>query len=565
MRNLAVKKTRTVVTVGGMMIGIGSIVFLVSLGYGVQKLVISRVAKLDEVKQADVVLQTGRKIKITDQTLNDLASIPHVQEALPLITSVGNVSYSNSHSDMAVYGVQSEYLNKSAIKPIGGNIFDNNDVSVQMNDTFEKNEANSNTALPAQKGAEIGKITYDIDSGQWIKVRSDAATGASIIGYTKKTIEKPEGVEVWGGSYADNDSGQVGNSADGIKYGKWISTQVPLWEKKMCDVKSDQGCEDGSYMPMYVNGKQSLQAGYFAEVGISQIAVVEENSAVSDGSQMDASGQHNLVTGVQLPKTATRKAVVNQAVLKILGLSEAEAVGKTFSLKFVLSGEQLSIDDQKVESAPADYTIVGVIPDSSVPIIYVPFVDLRSLWVSNYSQVKIVVDNETNLPQVRRQIEAMGYNTHSVVDTINQINSFFTTVRFVLGLFGFIALTVAALGMFNTLTVSLLERTREVGLLKALGMRSNEVRKLFMTESMTMGFMGGLLGILIGFLAGKLVSIGLSVFALTKGIGVIDVASIPMSFVFIIILLSVLTGILTGIYPARRATRISALNALRYE
>jgi len=155
--------------------------------------------------------------------------------------------------------------------------------------------------------------------------------------------------------------------------------------------------------------------------------------------------------------------------------------------------------------------------------------------------------------------------TRSVVDTVEQINSLFSTLRTALLLLGMVALAVAALGMFNTLTVSLLERTREVGLMKALGMKSAEVKELFLTESMVMGLFGGVLGIILGVVLGKLLGLVLSLAAFSQEVGFIDVSYIPLPFVLTVVLLSLLVGITTGIYPARRATKISALNALRYE
>jgi len=91
------------------------------------------------------------------------------------------------------------------------------------------------------------------------------------------------------------------------------------------------------------------------------------------------------------------------------------------------------------------------------------------------------------------------------------------------------------------------------------------VRELFLTESMIMGFFGGILGIALGFILGKLLGLILSFFAIVKGVGFIDISYLPFSFILVIIVLSLLVGVLTGIYPARRATKISALNALRYE
>ena len=155
--------------------------------------------------------------------------------------------------------------------------------------------------------------------------------------------------------------------------------------------------------------------------------------------------------------------------------------------------------------------------------------------------------------------------TTSVIDTVEQINNLFSTLRQVLALMGAVALMVASLGMFNTLTVSLLERTREIGLMKAMGMKSYEVQELFLTESMVMGFFGGFSGIIFGFLSGKFLGFVLSAIAVFKGVGYIDISYLPIPFVILILVLSLIVGLATGIYPAQRATKISALNALRYE
>lgn len=134
-----------------------------------------------------------------------------------------------------------------------------------------------------------------------------------------------------------------------------------------------------------------------------------------------------------------------------------------------------------------------------------------------------------------------------------------------LAVLGAVALSIASLGMFNTLTVSLLERTREVGLMKAMGLKNSEVKELFLTESMIMGSMGGFLGLSSGFLAAKLVEAIISAYTLMRGVGYVSIVSVPILFALLIIFISFMVGLLTGIYPARRSTRISALNALRYE
>ena len=101
--------------------------------------------------------------------------------------------------------------------------------------------------------------------------------------------------------------------------------------------------------------------------------------------------------------------------------------------------------------------------------------------------------------------------------------------------------------------------------MKSMGMKSEEVKELFLTESMIMSVFGGVIGLFVGFLGGQILSLILSLFSLTRGVGFIDISYLPLSFILLILGLSLLVGLVTGIYPARRATRISALNALRYE
>src|SRR5690606_23621650 len=101
------------------------------------------------------------------------------------------------------------------------------------------------------------------------------------------------------------------------------------------------------------------------------------------------------------------------------------------------------------------------------------------------------IKDDSVIDNVRRQIESLGLESFSIMDTITQVETLFTYVRYGLLLFGIIAFSVAFLGMVNTLVVSLLERTREVGLMKIVGMKKDEIMTIFITESMFIGFLGG--------------------------------------------------------------------------
>jgi len=612
MRNMMFKKSRAFITVGGMAIGIGSIVFLVSIGFGLQQLVVSKVARLDELRQADVSLQPGQKEVINDETIAKVSQITGVDTTLPVIATVARVTYNNSISDVAVYGVTNDFLKNSAIQPTHGKIYDSNEVAMAISGGKVAGTTRTIEEEFSMDDADEFAISFSIPEGVWLKVRSGPEKTAPVLGYTKRGIAQQQGMLEWGDWYAEAAGDATRQrEMEGKLQGAWIKADVQLWEKAECDATSAD-CVDGNYIVLkdQFGSQQLAEDGYFAPIdieftnekvlpvesrvlGISQeltdaqvealvLGTVDDtiDAATSaaglsevvseDGEWVEIASESVVneaeqVESITLANSAKKQAVVNTAMLELMGLKEDEAIGKSFSTSFVVVNDLLDSTDKRMESIPADYEIVGVIPEEKVPLFYVPFIDLRGLGISSYSQLKVIVDAQNNLANIRKQIESLGLSTRSVADTVKQIDQLFGVVRVVLTALGLIALSIAALGMFNTLTVSLLERTREVGLMKTMGMQSYEVQELFLTESMVMGFFGGILGILLGFGSAKLVGVALTAYSLSKGGGVIDIAYLPFLYFVFVILLSLMVGIFTGIYPARRATKISALNALRYE
>lgn len=600
-KNMAAKKTRTIITIGGMAIGISFIVFLISVGYGLQQLVVSRVARLDELRQAEVLPGLSRDLNLNDETLNKFAAIPHVTDVLPLIAVVGRVSYQNSVSDLAVYGATADYLKYSALQPVRGALFESNSLSFDTSILGSVAGATTNTG---EVGEEIGPMSYAIDPGVWLKVREGPTTKARIIGYTKRVEGQANGVEVWGSSYlSENDAGEAGETSEGEPLGKWMKAEYLLWEKMTCTAEESGDCEGSEYMVLRdTDNFQVQKEAYVAELAMTVspeettnqvLGVTTTNTdadvttdAVATADLVATTGMSNNNDGslpvvevasessraqdqniekVEVTSTEKKQIVVNRSVLQLLNISENEAIGKELMLSMVVVGELLDDSNKRIESAPLTYTIVGVIPDEGTPVVYVPFIDVRSIGVNRFSQTKVIVEDKDNLIGVRASIESAGYGTVSVADTVAQIDNLFANFRLILSVLGMVALSVAALGMFNTLTVSLLERTREVGLMKAMGMKSDEVKTLFLTESMIMGLYGGILGLFLGVVIGKLLSVVLSALSIVKGVGFVDISHVPPLFVFVVLILSVFVGIATGYFPAKRATRISALNALRYE
>ena len=599
-KSITHKKARSFITIGGMAIGIGSIVFLLSVGYGLQRMVVNKVARLEELKQANIAAQPGSRVRINDEQLSRISKFQNVKAILPLISVVGRVSYQNSVVDLAVYGVTSQYLAESAEKPVKGVLFVSNELAKVTPQTTAADIAGVSTRrIRGEIGDEIGSINYTIEPEKWIRVRKEPSIDAPVIGYVKRSEGQKVGMLVIGSSYPGGRYPDIqihqGDAEDTQIAGEWLRSEFQLWEEATCDIANSSCDPSGEYRRRVDDNKDPMQTeGYIdlSHVTLMQSAVKESGQVLGLEAKVNqgieyidikdlsasasalaslteiASESAKLVAAVKsvdISDTAKKQAVVNRAMLTVLDIQEDKAIGKEFDATFVVTGDLLNESEAKIESLPVKYKIVGVIAQNDTPFFYVPFIDLRSLGVENFSQAKLIAKSESSLDRIRQQVEGLGFSTTSASDTVEQIDSLFGTVRFMLLALGIVALSVAAMGMFNTLTVSLLERTHEVGLMKTMGMKSNEIENLFLVESVVMGVLGGIAGLVFGYAAGKLASIVLTLMALRSGVGVIDVSYVPPDLVIYIVLLSLFVGFVTGIYPAQRARRISALNALHYE
>ncbi len=194
-----------------------------------------------------------------------------------------------------------------------------------------------------------------------------------------------------------------------------------------------------------------------------------------------------------------------------------------------------------------------------------PFTNGSQQGLSDYTKIKVKVKSDKELNTVRSAIMDKGYSVSALSDIIDQANQVFNVVQIVLASFGIVALIVSAIGMFNTMTIALLERTQEIGIMKALGATSGNIWQMFLAEAVLIGFLGGLGGIIIGWAGGQIFNYGINLLAGAFGGSKISIFYTPLWFVMLIISFSSIVGLLTGFYPARRAAKISALMALRYK
>lgn len=270
----------------------------------------------------------------------------------------------------------------------------------------------------------------------------------------------------------------------------------------------------------------------------------------------------NLSAGRLLKNTDSKQVVVNRAALTSLGITEDKAaLGKSIEVVIPISGIGANQETLKYT-----FEIIGVIDSGSGGELFIPLGIFDAAGVPYYSQVKVVVEDTAQVPALRKQIESLGFETASPVDTLDQINQVFKFFTIVLGGFGAIGMIVSVLGMFNTLTISLLERTQEIGLMMAMGSRNRDMRHLFVLEAFLLSILGAVVGILLAIAGGEIVNQIMNSLARQRGVeGGFDLFSTPLWLVGSLILFMVVVGMLVVFFPSRRAARINPLDALRRE
>jgi putative ABC transport system permease protein len=268
--------------------------------------------------------------------------------------------------------------------------------------------------------------------------------------------------------------------------------------------------------------------------------------------------------------------IISSAIGQVFGKTVDEMLGKEMTFSFFVpkaavattdsgseSDSQSQSEFEKVDST-VKYKIIGVI-DGEDNVIYVNMNSLSDVNIDKYGEVKVKTRTNGEMGLIRDTILEYGLLVSSLSDTVDQANQIFSVVRIILMLFGTIALFVSAIGMFNTMTITLLERTEEIGIMKSIGASDTSISVMFFMESAIMGFLGGITGVVIGWSGGKLFNIFIDLVATKFGGQKVSLFSTPLWLVVGVIVSSAIIGFMTGFVPARRASKIDPLDALRYK
>ena len=386
-RMFRTRPMRTLLTILGVGVGIGTVLFLVSLGYGLQNAILNRITTADSLLALDVNPGTSDLIKLDNESLQKIAQIEHVEEVSPVITASAQISSNDLTGDGIMYAVNPSFFRLSGIETIHGDFFVN--------------------------------------------------------------------------------------------------------EKDL---------------------------------------------------------------------------IISTAAAQLLNLEIETSIGKEIKVTFFIpSLNEEGVEEIEIFEDIEPYKIVGVVQNDTESLVYIPTVNVSGVGIDSYLETKVKISDSLYMDDVRNSIIEMGFFVSALRDTIDQVKKIFKTIQIVLGLFGMVALTVSAIGMFNTMTVMLLERTNEIGIMRSIGVSKRDIKKLFLFESMLMGFLGGDGGVILGYLGGEIANFVMNILAKNFGGQALDLFERPLWFLALILIMSTVIGFLTGVFPARRAAGLNPLDALKYK
>ena len=176
-----------------------------------------------------------------------------------------------------------------------------------------------------------------------------------------------------------------------------------------------------------------------------------------------------------------------------------------------------------------------------------------------YDEAYIRVDDMDHVEEVQEQIRALGLQANSNVEWMNQVKEQSRSIQAALGGIGAVSLFVAAIGIANTMMMSIYERTKEIGVMKVLGCDLSAIRNMFLTEAGFIGLIGGAIGLVLSYIISAVINF------VMKGMYASGISYIPIYLAVVALVFAVFIGMLAGLFPALRAMRLSPLAAIRNE
>ena len=303
--------------------------------------------------------------------------------------------------------------------------------------------------------------------------------------------------------------------------------------------------------------------------------------------------QDDIESGKLLRKNDDNKMLYGKAV-EIRNNENYDLIERTPDLKFQIllgyEGEFNPLNDSKAQSKKVDVDIAGVLQDESIlskDSVYLNEKTYRNLLKEDqkletptltmgkpnknisksieYYYADVVVDDIENVESVEGDLRGYGYDTQSLKSIADQFEESTKTVQFILAGIGSVAFVVSAIGIINTMLMSIYERRKEIGVMKVIGASIKDIRNLFLYEAGFIGFIGGIFGLILSTVVSNIINniYSAQMVADMGNIDEISISYIPPWLYIVAAIFAFVIGVIAGYAPARRATRLKAIDSLR--
>ncbi len=325
-------------------------------------------------------------------------------------------------------------------------------------------------------------------------------------------------------------------------------------------------------------------------VGIDPTAMQKMNFELSDGRLLEATDKLDLVIGSEVKNMFYDIRSNNMHSHDENGVDIdllQEKLKLTYDMSYGQRNSNSADSDQK-PAEPYKVNAVGILQEGNweqAYSVYIPLEQMQEIieaeqrWqkqgndygsrnngnnTNEYEQVKVKVADINDVEQVQQSINDMGYQTQSLNDILESSKKSMAVTQAILGGIGAVSLLIAAIGITNTMVMSIYERTREIGIMKVIGASLRDIRRLFLLEAALIGLGGGAIGLGVSYLGSWLINYIFVQQASHMGTeGFSQISLIPWWLALMAVAFTSLIGLIAGYLPAVRATKLSALEALR--
>ncbi len=310
--------------------------------------------------------------------------------------------------------------------------------------------------------------------------------------------------------------------------------------------------------------------GYGQLTGLNILDLVDIGQTAAEG--VTTIGKGKVIIGSWVPRNFYPANPKPNEVVE-----PPDLMGKTLKVDLIKYSQE-GIETRKT----LRLEVIGVLKETKGESDFTMYVDQEELvrwneWMNGrrtdrnkegYQSLMVQVDDPQNATQVSQAINDLGFQAWTPQSMVQSINSFYSTMQVIFGGVGAIALLVAAIGIANTMTMAILERTREIGIMKAIGATNNNILSIFLGEAGGIGLIGGVGGVLLSWGIGGVINTFASSYLATQnsgGMGGSIAAVTPWWLPIFSLVFATLVGLISGLYPALNAATMVPVDALKYE